>query len=101
MSRHFYLCIYIPVAEHLLLSVGVAVGVLVGMASVAVVIVGLDSAAVSVLMRKLGFLYRLLDGRDNAGSVVIGTLMDDDVESVVLIQECHGLEEEFGTDFTS
>ena len=29
----------------------------------------------------------------------MGTLMDD-VESVVLVQECRGLEEEFGTDFT-
>ena len=62
-------------------------------------VLGLDSAAVSVLMRKLGFLFRLMDGRDNVGSVVMGTLMDD-VESAVLIQECCDLEEEFGTDFT-
>ena len=29
----------------------------------------------------------------------MGTLMDE-VESVVLVQECRGLEEEFGTTFT-
>ena len=60
------------------------------------VVLGLDSATVSVRMRKLGFLHRLLDGMENVRSVVMGTLMDD-VESVVLVQECRGLEEEFRT----
>lgn len=64
----------------------------------AMVVLGLDSARVSVLMRKLFFLYRLLDGRENVGSVVMSTLIDD-VESVVLVQECRDLEEKFGTAF--
>ena len=41
--------------------------------------VGHDSATVNVLKRKLGFL---LDGRENVGSEVMCTQMDD-VKSVV------------------
>ena len=63
----------------------------------AMVVLGMDSATVNVLTRKLGSLHSLLDGRENVGSEVMRTLMDD----VELVQVCRGLEDEFGTTFTN
>ena len=46
----------------------------------------------NVLVRKLGLLRSLLDGRVNVDSPMMSARMDE-VESVNLVQECCGLEE--------
>ena len=51
----------------------------------AIVVLGMEPAMVSMLIRKLGFLSSLLEGRDNVGSTIMDTLMDDSYRCCVLI----------------
>ena len=66
----------------------------------AVTALDLESARSRLLLRKLGFLKRILsDGNTGVGAAAMGALVDD-VSSLCLVKECRKLEERFGTHFT-
>ena len=53
-----------------------------------------------LVCRKLSFLKRLLgDSATGVGAVAMRSL-DDNVESLCLVKECHELETYYGTNFT-
>ena len=65
------------------------------------VLIGLHwpSIRARILIRKLNFLAKLLDGCDSLSAQVFRTLACDDVYNVSLVQQCRSLEQLFGTNF--
>ena len=63
------------------------------------VLIGLHwpSIRARILIRKLNFLAKLLDGCDSLSAQVFRALACDDVYNVSLVQQCRSLEQLFGT----
>ena len=67
----------------------------------AIVVLDVPTMKCRVLMRKLGFLRRVMAGDSDGLSGSVMLALCDDADSICLVRECRELEERFGTHFTN
>ena len=66
-----------------------------------IVVLDVPAMKCRVLMRKLGFLRRVMAGDSDGLSGSVMLALCDDADSICLVRECRELEERFGTHFTN